>query len=65
MNEKQKINAPCSFMVWSETQQRDIKVYPAVDCDLKCDKCGWNPEVAGRRLAKWWFLKRRESSANS
>ena len=25
-----------------------------IDCnDHKCDNCGWNPEVAAKRIAKW------------
>lgn len=30
--------------------------YPAVDCDLDCKHCGWNPEEAKRRMETGHFV---------
>ncbi len=49
---KESIHAPCSYMGWNEALLRDEKFWPAVDCEYKCDSCGWNPIVASRRKEK-------------
>ena len=49
---KRDIRAPCMYKAWNEVQRKDTEFYPAVDCDCECSHCGWNPEVAARRIAR-------------
>ena len=43
---------PCVYMEWNEILEKDRPRKPAVDCKLDCDHCGWNPEVAQKRIQK-------------
>ena len=49
---KPAISAPCVYEVWDEVRNKDVPVYPAVNCSYGCDRCGWNPEVKEQRIAK-------------
>lgn len=54
--DKSQINAPCLFnytMVW-RGNLTSRKVAPTVDCDGKCETCGWNDEVHKTRMARGW-----------
>ena len=44
--------APCGRLVKNETSGKMEMFFPPVDCELKCDTCGWNPVVAVRRKEK-------------
>ena len=46
---------PCAMEEWNTRKQRIDYIKPAVECMLECNKCGWNPEVAKRRLQKMGF----------
>lgn len=46
------MKAPCQYEEWSDTQNKDIYVYPAVSCSFDCAHCGWNPEVKAKRVEK-------------
>lgn len=47
---KERLNAPCAFL-----DDEGKKRYPAVDCNMFCEACGWNPAEAKRRkqTGKW------------
>ncbi len=47
---KIRLQVPCLFIVSDEKTAREKETAPAVDCDLNCRECGWNPEVRERRL---------------
>ena len=47
-----KIDIPCAYINWNERLGKDESRRPAVDCDLDCKHCGWNPEVAKKRIEK-------------
>ncbi len=49
---KEEIKAPCVYTDWSEAKQKETEYYPAVKCKLRCETCGWNPEVRERRLKR-------------
>ena len=51
---------PCEFQYWDEMRNRYTTKYPPVNCAFACGACGWNPEVAKRRTAKWKKPKRRK-----
>ena len=46
------LDTPCIYMEWNEILEKDRPRKPAVDCNLECDHCGWNPEVAKKRIKK-------------
>lgn len=46
---KRTINAPC-IVVKEDASGRKVRHVPAVDCEWDCEKCGFNPRVANRRL---------------
>lgn len=51
LNEEKRVSrAPCG----SKTTERgeEYTVFPAVDCDLRCEKCGWNPAVRRARIER-------------
>lgn len=43
---------PCATSEWNERQNRTVWHKPPVDCVFNCEACGWNPEVANRRIKK-------------
>ena len=47
----------CVYMEWNEIMEKDKPRKPAVDCDMDCDHCSWNPEVQKARLEKMNFTK--------
>ena len=51
---------PCAFEDWDELRNRYATRYPTVNCGFMCETCGWNPEVARKRTAKWKKPKRRK-----
>ena len=51
-NEKRFIWAPCGFVEWDKDRNRFAMTYPAVDCDLQCETCGWNPFVRKARIKR-------------
>ena len=53
------IAAPCAFEEWSEPKQKLVTKYPPVGCTQECDSCGWNPEVAKKRIEKLLTKKGR------
>lgn len=44
------IAAPCGTVVYDRKKNRDVTVFPAVDCGYTCETCGWNPAEKERRL---------------
>ncbi len=50
--EKRVSRALCTKVEYSSKNGRTVKSYtfPAVDCELDCDHCGWNPVVREVRL---------------
>ena len=49
---KSSVSAPCSYEAWDEVRNKNVQVFPAVNCAYHCDTCGWNPEVAKKRVEK-------------
>ena len=51
--QRQKIlkRVPCGRMEATRNGKEEM-VFPAVDCDLKCDTCGWNPVISFQRKEK-------------
>lgn len=49
---KSSVSAPCSYEAWDEVRRKNVQVFPAVNCAYHCDTCGWNPEVAKKRVEK-------------
>ena len=49
---KAAISAPCVFEAWDNVRHKNVPAYPAVNCCYRCDACGWNPEVAKKRVEK-------------
>lgn len=43
--------APCGHME-ATPGGKEVMVFPAVDCDLKCETCGWNPVISFQRKEK-------------
>lgn len=54
---KKDLNAPCLYTHTNRAGQVMSSV-PAVDCDMKCDTCGWNPKEKARRMS--FGLTKRE-----
>lgn len=56
MNERKRTlearGAPCVFEDEDPKTHKISKYYPAVNCDMKCSGCGWNPEEKKRRFAE-------------
>jgi hypothetical protein len=48
--EKRVSNAPCGCQV--QNGGEEYQEFPAVDCDLECEKCGWNPAVRRARIER-------------
>lgn len=48
---------PCKFQVWNQKKERYELILPAVNCGRNCDSCGWNPDVAEKRLEKMGYKK--------
>ena len=46
------LRAPCVYEIWDERNQKYVEAYPAVGCNHVCDRCGWNPAVAEKRMIK-------------
>lgn len=46
---KIRMGTPCVFTYTTRSKQVHRAV-PLVDCDMKCDTCGWNPAEQQRRL---------------
>lgn len=42
--EKVRKKCPCAFV-----DDRHY-VYPPIDCEMKCNECGWNPKEQSRRI---------------
>lgn len=49
------ISAPCGTTVYDKRRNKEIMVFPAVDCGYMCETCDWNPQEHARRLkeGKW------------
>lgn len=43
-------NRPCLFVEWNKAKNRWEPCAPAVDCDFKCESCGWNEAEKKRRM---------------
>lgn len=52
MQEPKSKDAPCVYPTWNSIMHKDVYIHPDVNCDRNCTKCGWNPDVAERRLVK-------------
>lgn len=50
--EKRVSRVPCEFVSWSECRNRFVIDYPAVECELRCETCGWNPRVMKERIER-------------
>lgn len=51
LNEEKRVSrAPCGGTVTEDGEE--YEVFPAVDCDLECEKCGWNPAVRQARIER-------------
>ena len=44
--------APCGFEGTNSITKNTEIYYPPINCEFKCDQCGWNPAVAKRRIEK-------------
>ncbi len=49
---KSSVSAPCSYEAWDEVRHKNVQVFPAVNCAYHCGTCGWNPEIAKKRVEK-------------
>lgn len=49
---KSSVSAPCAYEAWDEVRRKNVQVFPAVNCAYHCDACGWNPEIAKKRVEK-------------
>ena len=49
---KSSMSAPCAYEAWDEVRHKNVEVFPAVICGYHCDTCGWNPEIAKKRVEK-------------
>lgn len=52
---------PCAFYDWDDAAARDRLAHPTDSCQMQCGICGFNPNVADRRIERW----RREWQRNS
>ena len=48
----EQMRRPCLFPWHSDVSGRDVLSTPSVDCDRKCEHCGWNPAEMDRRIAE-------------
>ena len=53
---------PCVYIEWNEILEKDRPRKPDVDCNMDCDHCGWNPEVAKKRIQKIRFEKSKQNT---
>ena len=51
-----KKNKTCIFEGVEENGKK-ATMKPAVNCNKKCESCGWNPEEQARRLKEGRFVK--------
>ena len=51
----QRMNAPCRYFTADEKTGKVSDAYPHINCDFKCDSCGWNPAEKKRRLEQGEF----------
>ena len=51
---------PCSTMVWSEVQKRDVPTKASVYCRENCGSCGFNPDEQARRLREGRFITNKQ-----
>ena len=49
---KAAISAPCVYEAWDNVRRKNVPAYPAVNCEYHCSHCGWNPEIAQKRVEK-------------
>ena len=56
------LDTPCVYMEWNEILEKDRPRKPAVDCNLDCDHCGWNPEIAQKRIIKMKLEKSKQTT---
>lgn len=49
---------PCVMVCYDEVKRKDELRKPNVYCSFACDRCGWNPEEAQRRMETGKFVKR-------
>ena len=56
------LDTPCVYMEWDAILEKDRPRKPAVDCNLDCDHCGWNPEVAQKRIIKMKLEKSKQTT---
>lgn len=49
---KSSMSAPCAYEAWDEVRRKNVQVFPAVNCGYHCNTCGWNPEIAKKRVEK-------------
>lgn len=52
---KFKKDAPCLFFQFDEKKGETRPYHPAVNCDMNCASCGFNPTEQERRLATGVF----------
>ena len=56
------LDTPCVYMEWNEILEKDRHRKPDVDCNMDCDHCGWNPEVAQKRILKMKLEKSKQTT---
>ena len=56
------LDTPCVYMEWDEILEKYRPRKPAVDCNLDCDHCGWNPEIAQKRIIKMKLEKSKQTT---
>lgn len=49
---KAGFRAPCRCPDRKRAWRKEADRYPAVNCEFRCEECGWNPEVKERRLRR-------------
>ena len=43
---------PCAFYDWDEAAARDRLTHPVDNCQMECDRCGFNPAAAKARIER-------------
>lgn len=49
---KAGLRVPCRCAGRNGAGRKSGEHYPAVNCEFRCEECGWNPEVKERRLRR-------------
>lgn len=50
--ESTQVSLPCTCYEWNEVLRKNKLHRPAVDCEMDCAQCGWNPSIAKERVRK-------------